>query len=149
MKVEVWSDVACPWCYIGKVRFERAVAEFGKPVDVTYRSYQLDPSLPAHDPRGEVDYLVERKGMSRDQVLAMIAHVTDAAAGEGLTFDFDRLVVANSFTAHRLLHHAKGARPASRAASGRIVLRSYNEPGRSRASNPFSPSARPRTSGES
>lgn len=45
MKVEVWSDVACPWCYIGKVRFERAVAEFGKPVDVTYRSYQLDPSL--------------------------------------------------------------------------------------------------------
>ena len=61
MKVEVWSDVACPWCYIGKVRFERAVAEFGKPVDVTYRSYQLDPSLPAHDPRGEVDYLVEPK----------------------------------------------------------------------------------------
>src|SRR5665647_1337914 len=50
MKVEVWSDVACPWCYIGKVRFERAVAEIGKPVDVTYRSYQLDPSLPAHDP---------------------------------------------------------------------------------------------------
>ena len=107
MRVEIWSDVACPWCYIGKVRFERAVAEFGRPVEVTYRSYQLDPSLPPHDDRSEVDYLVERKGMSRDQVRGMIAHVCEAAAGEGLAFDFDRLVVANSFTAHRLLHHAK------------------------------------------
>ncbi len=107
MKVEIWSDIACPWCYIGKRRFERAVAAFDHPVEVTYRSYQLDPSLPPHDPRSEVDYLVERKGMRRDQVEQMIAHVAQEAAGEGLAYDFDRLVVANSFTAHRLLHHAK------------------------------------------
>ena len=108
MKVEIWSDIACPWCFIGKRRFESAVAEFGEPVDITYRSYQLDPTLPPHDPRSEVDYLVERKGMPRDQVVAMVAHVTQEAAGEGLTYDFDHLVVANSFTAHRLLHHAAG-----------------------------------------
>ena len=108
MQVEIWSDIACPWCFIGKRRFEAAVAEFGEPVEVTYRSYQLDPTLPPHDPRSEVDYLVERKGMPRDQVVAMVAHVTQEAAGEGLTYDFDHLVVANSFTAHRLLHHAAG-----------------------------------------
>ncbi len=107
MKVEIWSDVACPWCFIGKRRFEAAVAQYGRPVEVTYRSYQLDPSLPAHDPRSEVDYLVERKGMRRDQVVEMIDHVTQEAASVGLRFDFERLVVANSFTAHRLLQFAK------------------------------------------
>lgn len=107
MKVEIWSDIACPWCYVGKRRFESAVASYGKPVDVTYRSYQLDPSLPPHDPRSEVDYLVERKGMRRDQVIEMIDHVAGQAAGEGLHFEYDTLVVANSFSAHRMLHHAK------------------------------------------
>ena len=97
MRVEIWSDVACPWCYIGKVRFERAVAEFGRPVEVTYRSYQLDPSLPPHDDRSEVDYLVERKGMSRDQVRGMIAHVCEAAAGEGLAFELKGALLAAHF----------------------------------------------------
>lgn len=106
MKVEIWSDVACPWCFIGKRRFEAAVAEFGHPVEVTYRSYQLDPSLPPHDPRSELDYLVVSKGMSREQVQAMLAQVTQVAASVGLSFDFDHLVVANSFTAHRLLQFA-------------------------------------------
>lgn len=107
MKVEIWSDIACPWCYIGKKRFEKAVADYGGPVEVTYRSYQLDPTLPAYDPRNEVDYLVQSKGMRRDEVQAMVEHVAQQAAGEGLKFDFDQIVVANSFTAHRLLQHAK------------------------------------------
>ncbi len=108
MKVEIWSDVACPWCFIGKRRFEAALAEFPHraAVDVQWRSYQLDPALPEHYDGTEQDYLSTRKGMAPDQVQQMFSHVTEVAKGEGLAYDFDSVVVANSFTAHRLIHLA-------------------------------------------
>jgi predicted DsbA family dithiol-disulfide isomerase len=108
MKIEIWSDVACPWCYIGKRRFEAALAEFPHrdAVEVQWRSYQLDPSLPEHYDGTELDYLSTRKGMAPAQVSQMFDHVAAQARGEGLDYRFDAVVVANSFTAHRLIHLA-------------------------------------------
>lgn len=111
MKIEIFSDVGCPWCFIGKRRFETALESFEHrdQVEVEWKSFQLDPSLPEHDHRNEIDYLVETKGMPRDQVTQMLAHVTQQAAGEGLDYDFDALVVANSWKAHRVIQRAKAA----------------------------------------
>jgi predicted DsbA family dithiol-disulfide isomerase len=108
MKIEIWSDVACPWCYIGKRRFESALAQFPHrdSVEVEWRSYQLDPSVPEHYDGTELDYLSKRKGMAPEQVKQMFAHVTQTAKDEGLDYHFDNVVVANSFTAHRLIHLA-------------------------------------------
>ena len=107
--VQIWSDIACPWCFIGKRRFEKALAQFPQrgQVTVTWRSFQLDPTLPEHDDRSEVDYLVESKGIPRASVEQMIGQVAENALGEGLHYDFDHLVVANSRRAHRLLQLAK------------------------------------------
>lgn len=109
LNIDIWSDIACPWCYIGKRRFETALnaLPFAEKVDVTWHSYQLDPSLPEHYEGSEVDYLSKAKGMDPGQVRQMVGHVTEQAAAEGLAYDFDGLKVANSFTAHRLLHLAK------------------------------------------
>ncbi|WP_218121534.1 DsbA family oxidoreductase [Tessaracoccus flavus] len=109
--VQIWSDIACPWCYIGKRRFERALEGFEHrdEVRVTWRSYQLDPTLPQHDPRSEVEYLVQAKGLPRATVEQMVAHVGEQARGEGLEYNFDALVVANSRRAHRVLQAAKAA----------------------------------------
>ncbi|WP_411375457.1 DsbA family oxidoreductase [Arthrobacter sp. MPF02] len=109
MKIEIWSDVACPWCYIGKRRFEAALAAFPHrgSVEVTWRSYQLDPSLPGHYDGTELEYLSNRKGLAPEQVEQMFGHVAQQAKDEGLDYHFDKVVVANSFTAHRLLHLAK------------------------------------------
>ena len=108
MKIEIWSDVACPWCYIGKRRFETALAAFPHrdSVEVTWRSYQLDPTVPEHYDGTELDYLSTRKGMAADQVSQMFEHVAAQAKGEGLNYRFEDVVVANSFTAHRLIHLA-------------------------------------------
>ncbi|WP_265446488.1 DsbA family oxidoreductase [Flexivirga meconopsidis] len=108
MKVDIWSDIACPWCYIGKRRFEAGLKSFAHAddVEIAWHSFQLDPSLPEHFDGSEVDYLVERKGMPRAGVEQMTAHVKAQAAEVGLHYDFDKLVVANSLRAHRLLHLA-------------------------------------------
>lgn len=109
VKIEIFSDVACPWCYIGKRRFERALESFEHrdQVEVEWKSYQLDPSLPEHDDRNEIDYLAQTKAMPHEQVSTMLAHVTEQARGEGLSYDFDRVVVANSWKAHRVIQRAK------------------------------------------
>lgn len=109
--IQIWSDVACPWCFIGKRRFEKALAQFPErdQVNVTWRSFQLDPTLPEHSDRDEIDYLVETKGMPRAAVEQMIGQVKVQAAGEGLDYDFDSLIVANSRRAHRVLQAAKKA----------------------------------------
>lgn len=109
MSVDIWSDIACPWCFIGKRRFESALEQSGltDSIDVTYHSYQLDPTLPDHYHGTEEQYLGEMKGLEPTRVRQMLQHVTQQAAGEGLTYDFDNLKVANSFNAHRLLHLAK------------------------------------------
>ncbi|YAL83901.1 DsbA family oxidoreductase [Dermacoccaceae bacterium W4C1] len=109
MQIEIFSDVACPWCYIGKRRFEAALAQFehDDQVQVRWRSYQLDPSLPAHYDGSEVDYLVQRTGMDRQSVSGMTQQVAAQAAEVGLDYDFEKLVVANSLPAHHLIHLAR------------------------------------------
>lgn len=109
MDIDIWSDIACPWCFIGKRRFERALADFPHrdQVRITWHSFLLDPSLPKHYDGTETQYLSERKGMPAEQVRRMFDHVAAQAAGEGLRYDFDALVVANSQRAHELLHLAK------------------------------------------
>jgi predicted DsbA family dithiol-disulfide isomerase len=111
VNIDIWSDVACPWCYIGKRRFESALAAFPHrdEVTVTWHSYQLDPTVPDHDDRSEAEYLAASKGMPVEQVRQMFDHVAEQAAAEGLEYDFDALVVANSMKAHQLIQLAKDA----------------------------------------
>lgn len=102
MKVEIYSDVACPWCYVGKVRFERALAAFpgGSDVDVSFRPYQLNPATP-EQAQPLYDYYDKLFGPGfRDKH----SQVADIAKAEGLDFRFDRALAVNTFTAHRLLH---------------------------------------------
>ncbi|MFC6713092.1 DsbA family oxidoreductase [Branchiibius cervicis] len=108
MKIDIWSDIACPWCFIGKRRFEKALATFAHrdDVEIHWHSYQLDPALPERYDGSEVDYLVASKGMPRENVEQMISMVGAQAAEEGLHYDFDHLVVANSLPGHHLLHLA-------------------------------------------
>ena len=125
--VEVWSDVACPWCFIGKRRFATALRDFphAEHVEVVWRSYQLSPDTPTGPGRPEVDALVEMKGLPRDQVQQMFGHVTDVAAGEGLRYDFDRTLAFNTFDAHRLLHLARRAGGAALVEATMRVQRHY------------------------
>lgn len=108
MKVEIWSDVVCPWCYIGKRRFEQARACFphSAEIELIWRSFELDPSAPPSPerPGRYVDHLARRYGITTDQAQAMIDQVTSAAAREGLTYRFDIARRGNTFDAHRLLH---------------------------------------------
>lgn len=108
--VQIWSDVACPWCYVGKRRFERAVERFreeGGDVQVTYRSFELSPDTPVDFEGDEVDFLARHKGMPRDQVVGMLDQMTQVAAAEGLDYDFGALQHTNTVLAHRLLQHAR------------------------------------------
>ena len=109
MKVEIWSDVMCPFCYIGKRKFEQALERFPHRdnVQVTWKSFQLDPAIKSGHGRSVNEYLAERKGWSLDQARKMNDHVTQSAKGVGLDYDFDKAVVANSFDAHRLVQLAK------------------------------------------
>jgi predicted DsbA family dithiol-disulfide isomerase len=104
MKIEIWSDLVCPWCYIGKRRIEQAVSEYDGDVTLTYRAYQLDPS-PVPTPRPLLDALGEKFG-APDQVRAMVDRVRAIAASDGLDLDFDTAVAANTFDAHRLIRWA-------------------------------------------
>ncbi|HVU14373.1 MAG TPA: DsbA family oxidoreductase [Phototrophicaceae bacterium] len=108
MKIEIWSDIACPWCYIGRRRLEHALEQFdhADQVEVIWRSFQLDPTAPREYKGSINDMLAETKGIDRGRAEAMHAHVTALAAQEGLDYRFDRVRPGNSFDAHRLLHLA-------------------------------------------
>jgi predicted DsbA family dithiol-disulfide isomerase len=105
MKVEIWSDVVCPWCYIGKRRLEHALAEFEHADEVTiaWRSFQLNPDTPPGTAVPTSEYLVSRFGPQASQ---MTGRVAELARGEGLDFDFDAALTVNTLDAHRLLHLA-------------------------------------------
>ena len=109
MNVEIWSDVVCPWCYIGKRRFERAVASFGHPgeVTVTYRSFELDPDAPAQRTGTHAGHLARKYGMTIAQAEQVSQQMTQRAAADGLEFRFDLIRGGNTFDARRLLHLAK------------------------------------------
>jgi predicted DsbA family dithiol-disulfide isomerase len=109
MQVEIWSDIVCPWCYIGKRRFERALASFehADSVAVSYRSFELDPAVPASRSGSHAEHLARKYGMSVEQAEDLDQQMTERAAAEGLDFNFDVMRGGNTFNAHRLLHLAK------------------------------------------
>ena len=131
--VDVWSDVACPWCYIGKRRFEEGVRRLLESaphadVQVTYRSFELAPDQPLDETSTVVEYLSERKGIPRPQVEQMMEHVAHVAQAEGLAYDFDAVQQTRTLKAHELLHLAK-ARGVQAEMKERL-LAAYFEQGR-------------------
>jgi predicted DsbA family dithiol-disulfide isomerase len=109
MEIEIWSDVACPWCYVGKRRFEAALEQFEHRDDVaiTWRSFELDPEAPAEREGDRAEHLASKYGMSLEQAQAAEAQMTETAAGEGLDFRFDVARAGNTFDGHRLVHLGK------------------------------------------
>lgn len=110
MKVEIWSDVMCPFCYIGKRHFESALEQFEdkKDIQIEWKSFLLDPDVPENVGNKNVyEYLAERKGLSVEQSKQMHERVVEMAKNAGLDYNFDIAVVANSFKAHRLIQLAK------------------------------------------
>ena len=109
MQIDIWSDIACPWCYVGKRRFEQALARFPHRDDITvrWRSFELDPGAPESHDEPQAELLARKYNVPVEQARAMNARMAAAAAEEGLTFHFDRVRVGNTFDAHRLVHLAE------------------------------------------
>jgi predicted DsbA family dithiol-disulfide isomerase len=105
--VDVWSDIACPWCYIGKRKFEAGADAFDGEVEVTYHSFELAPDTPVDFDGSEIDFLTRHKGMSAAQVGPMLDRVAGIAKDVGLDYDFAALQHTNTIKAHQLLHFAK------------------------------------------
>jgi len=112
MQIEIWSDVICPWCYIGKRNFETALGQSGRreQVDIIWRSYELDPNAPGQQPGSIRDLLAQKYRVSLQEADEMIARVTAKAADAGLQYHMDIARRGNTFDAHRLLHFAAGKR---------------------------------------
>ena len=106
MQVEIWSDIACPWCYVGKRRFEAALEQFDGDVDIRWRSFELDPTAPAARERSGAEHLAEKYGMSVEEARARQQQLRDIAAGDGLDMRFDLTRSGNTFDGHRLLQLA-------------------------------------------
>jgi predicted DsbA family dithiol-disulfide isomerase len=111
MKVEIWSDVVCPWCYVGKRRFEQALDAFAHrdAVEVVWRSFELDPEAPAERSGAYADHLAAKYGVEPDRARQMMDGMTATAAADGLELRFDRARGGSTFDAHRLLHLAADA----------------------------------------
>jgi predicted DsbA family dithiol-disulfide isomerase len=118
MRVDIWADIVCPWCYIGSARFSRALAGFERrdEVEVVYRSFELDPSIPEGKATPILDVLASKYGMSRAEARQAEARVAALAEAEGLDFTADRSM-GNSFDAHRLVHFGREHGVQARVAS--------------------------------
>ena len=108
MRVEIWSDVVCPWCFIGKRRFDKAVsalrlAGITEPIEIVYKAFQLDPTAPVGDPQPVVDGYAKKFG-GRERAEQILHHVTTVAAADDITFNMDIALRANTILAHRALH---------------------------------------------
>ncbi|HWM11384.1 MAG TPA: DsbA family oxidoreductase [Solirubrobacteraceae bacterium] len=108
LAVEIWSDVVCPWCYVGKRRFEKALEGFAHrdDVEVTWRSFELDPQAPPQREHTSAEHLASKYGLSLEQAEGTNAQMTELAADEGLEYHLDRTKGGNSFAAHRLIQRA-------------------------------------------
>ncbi len=108
LKIQIWSDVMCPFCYIGKKNFEKALTNlsFKESVEVEWKSFQLDPTLTSN-PTYTSDYLVQKKGFTKEQGQQMSTQVANTGKQAGIDFRFDKAQIVNTFTAHRLLHLSK------------------------------------------
>lgn len=109
MKIEIWSDVMCPFCYIGKKNFENALAElpFKDKIDVEWKSFQLDPSLETGVATTTAEYFRDKKGFPEAQAKQMTAQVTEMGKSVGIDFNFENAIITNTFPAHKLIHLAK------------------------------------------
>lgn len=108
MKVEIWSDIACPFCYIGKRRFESALSKFEHrdQVEIKWRSFELNADIPKRKTTTTLEFLTAHKGISATQAKALFKQVTETAAKDGLKFNFDIGLHGNTFDGHRLVHYA-------------------------------------------
>lgn len=108
MKIEIWSDIMCPFCYIGKRQLETALAEFPNgEFEIEWKSFQLDPTITPQSGKDVYTFLAERKGISLDQSIEMHKGVVERAKSVGLDYHFDKAIISNSLTAHRIIHLAK------------------------------------------
>ncbi len=110
MKIEIWSDVICPWCYVGKRNLETALAQFSHAdeVEVEWKAYELDPNAPAVRPGSYVERIASKYGIPVGEARARMARIISVGAEAGIDFKFDSARPGNTFDAHRLLHHAAG-----------------------------------------
>ncbi|MTH18253.1 DsbA family oxidoreductase [Flavobacterium sp. LC2016-01] len=108
MKIEIWSDIMCPFCYIGKRQLETALEQFpGNDFEIEWKSFQLDPTITPQSGKDVYTFLAERKGMSLEQSREMHKSVAERAKSVGLDYNFDKAVISNSLEAHRIIHLAK------------------------------------------
>jgi predicted DsbA family dithiol-disulfide isomerase len=114
IKIDIWSDIACPWCYIGKRKFETGAAAFAAKtgedapeVVIEYHSYELSPETPVDFDGNEIEFLSQHKGIPAAQASQMIDRVTGIARDAGLDYDYDTLQHTNTVKAHQLIHYAK------------------------------------------
>jgi len=133
IKIDIWSDIGCPWCYIGKRKFEDGAARFHEgasslPLEIEFHSFELHPDTPLDFEGNEFDYLTSHKGMRAEQLSVMFERAAGIAASAGLVYDYDNLKHINSVKAHQLVHYAK-ARGSQRAAMD-LVLKAYFVDGR-------------------
>ena len=133
IKVDVWSDIACPWCYIGKRKLEAGIEAFGATpgtpsVEIEYHSFELSPDTPVDFEGDEVEFLANHKGIPAEQARQMLTRVVGIAEDVGLHYDYDALQHANTVKAHELIHYAK-AHGLQLEAKERL-LKAYFEEGR-------------------
>jgi predicted DsbA family dithiol-disulfide isomerase len=130
MKIEIWSDVVCPWCYIGKRNLEVALTGFehADQVEIEWRSYELDPTTPRRVELSMDEVLSRKYGMSQEEAVAANQRMTELAATVGLDYHLDRVQIGNTFDAHRLIHLA--AAEGRGGAMKERLLRAYFTEGR-------------------
>lgn len=107
MSVDIWSDVVCPFCYIGKKRLEHVAAEAGVELDIHWHSFELDPDAPAHHDTSNTERLAKKYGRSVEEMQQMQQNIAQMAAEEGIDFQWQKANSGNSFDAHRIIHLAQ------------------------------------------
>jgi len=107
VKVDIWSDVQCPWCFIGKRKFEAALKQFDQPVEIEYHSFLLNPDAPVEPQGTTTEYIMEKMGATREQVVQMHERLLSIASSVGLNYDLEHQIQTNTTKAHELLHFAK------------------------------------------
>ena len=117
MKVDIWSDIRCPFCYVGKKNFEKALEQFPNKenIELTWHSFQLEPDLQTQPEKNPLEHFSERKGISVSQAKEMYSHVYQVGKEAGIDFNFDHQKVANSYKGHLLLHLASSKNLANEA----------------------------------
>ncbi len=130
MRVSIWSDIRCPFCYIGKRKFEAALANFAykDKIAIEWKSFELDPNMVTEPIRNYTEHFMERKGVDKERALDMFDSVTGIANEVGLNFNFENTIPANSLKAHRLLHLAKELDKVNKAKEA--LLSAYLEQGK-------------------